>query len=288
MHSFLLAVLTCLYFQASVIAQTVFTVRGPEYAGDRRMEYDYALLELALLKTIDTHGPFEIRRTPPGFNFKRSILSAEKNAYPNFFVRAMASPKILKRMAHVLFPVDRGITGYRVAFVTRSTAERLKSVRSLEELHQFTIVQGIGWRDTDVLNANGLKVITASNFKSMIQMVSHQRSDMFLRGVNEILAEWQRNQRIKDVVVEPNLLIHYPFPRFLFTAKENTDAANRVFKGLIQAYQDGSMQRIWRHYFKESVDFAKMKDRILIQLENPFIGTLDTSYLKYNYSPTEK
>jgi hypothetical protein len=51
------------------------------------------------------------------------------------------------------------------------------------------------------------------------------------------------------------------------------------------AYEDGSFEELWDKYYKKSIDFANLKERKLLKLENPFLDGIDTSYKKYIFQP---
>jgi hypothetical protein len=86
-------------------------------------------------------------------------------------------------MNYVPFPIDRGVVGYRVAFVSKETKEKLKSVETIEDLRQFTFLQGTGWQDVDILRKNDFKVIESAYYEPMFKMVARNRADLFIRGL---------------------------------------------------------------------------------------------------------
>ncbi len=278
-------ILIALLYSVSVKAETVYTVRGPEYAGDKRMDYDYAILNLALQKTVDEYGPYRLEQSMPGENFKRALQNARIGTYKNFFIRAAATPALSDHMASVPFPVDRGILGYRISFISNKIQGKIKEINTLDELRKYSVVQGIGWSDSRILKANGFKVNTGSSFASMFSMVTEGRSDLFLRGMNEILAEWRTNTNKAGLAIETSIAVHYPFPRFFYTTVGNADAAKRILTGLKIAYEDGSFNRIWRRHFGKSIKFVQLHNRKIFKLSNPFAVKLSQDYKKYNFDP---
>jgi len=269
------------------MAQTVFTVRGPEYPADKRGEYDYAVMDLALRKTVSEYGPYELRKTPPGENFKRALQNAKNGVYKNFFIRALATRGLGEVMQVVPFPVERGILGYRVAFIAGAKQKELSEVTRFSDLTKYSVVQGIGWIDSKILNENGFTIRTGPSFNSMFSMITEDRADLFLRGVNEVLNEWNSYSHQQGLSIEKTFAIHYPFPRFFHTAKGNSEAADRVYKGLKAAYEDGSFLKIWKQYFEKSIRFAKLSERRIFSIPNPLISVQDKTYEKYNFHPDE-
>jgi len=283
-----LFVFICVFFQTvPANAETVFTVRGPEYPGDSRMEYDYDLMKLALDLTVESHGPYKLVKTPIGLNYKRAMEFAKKGTFPNFFMRNVVSQDALQALTAVKFPVERGITGYRVAFIKPNLQEEIGQVENISDLRKYDIIQGIGWPDNLILRANGLRVLAGPSFSSIRDMVVNDRAQLFLRGVSEILQEYQQQADDIPLAIEKNLLIYYPFPRLLFTAKENTEAANRVEIGLLNACKNGSFTELWEKYFRENLEKLNLKSRKTILLKNPFLERIEELLQEFKKLPPE-
>lgn len=278
-------IFTCLFFSFSALAETVFTARAPESKADLRQNYHYQLLDLALQKTIETHGSYRLELAAEGANMKRSMRNVQQNRYQNYFLRQSVSTELMEKMEPVPFPVDRGIVGYRVAFTSVETKERLKSIKTISDLKKFSIVQGIGWLDTRILKSQGFTVETSSSYESMFVMVARDRADLFTRGANELLGEWQNHKNIPNLTYDESIVLYYPLPRFFFTTKGNKESAERVYSGLIKAYKDGSLIQLWQKNYAPSIAFTKLGKRKIFSVTNPLIEDLDSSYTKYLYNP---
>jgi len=169
-----------------------------------------------------------------------------------------------------------------VAFI-RAEGTELQRFCQLDKaaLQQLSIVQGIGWLDSKILLANGFKVQQVNQYENMFNMLRASRADLFFRAVNEI--DIERQNAVHDygmLQVEPCLALYYPLPRFFVTDKNNAQNAQRVYLGLVRAYEDGSFIRLWNRYFEPSIN--RLQQRRIIRLDNPFIKTLDPQYQRYN------
>lgn len=266
------------------LAETIFTYQAKESATDTRREYNRELLRLALEKTLSKYGPYKLVASP-SMNTARSLEMVREGALTNFFVRKSVSQKALKEMGYVPFPVERGIVGYRVFFVSPKAKDRLKTVKKLDQLREYTIGQGIGWLDTHILRKNGFKVITGSSYEGLFRMVAQSRIDLFARGANELLSEYESHKDIKGFMYDDTIALYYPLPRFFFTHKSNIKAIKRIKEGLIAAYEDGSFQKLWSKYNGPSIEFVNLKKRQIFRIDNPFLNGLDKSYEKYIYYP---
>jgi len=183
-------------------SETIFTYREQETSKDVRYEYDRQLLNLALQKTQEKYGPYKLVPSKFGANERRSQVDAENGVYENFFFKQSATPELMNNFAYIPFPVDRGIVGYRVAFLSTKTKEKLKQVKTLADLKHMTILQGVGWLDAEILQRQGFNVILSGYFDPMFQMVARNRVDLFFRGVNELYDEWQSHRQIPDLTYD--------------------------------------------------------------------------------------
>ncbi|WP_037940824.1 hypothetical protein [Sulfurospirillum arcachonense] len=273
-----------LFFLNKSFAATIFTYIPKADKDDARTKYNIALLKLALEKTIPNYGPYKLVPSPR-MNHGRADKVTLDNNFENFVHKSAVTEKRLSQFAYVSFPVDRGIIGYRVFFVSPKAKEELKKVTTLEELKKFTILQGTSWLDTDILRHYGFNVFEVHSYKGMFKMVAKNRVDLFPRGASEILDEYEAYKNIQNLDLDKALVLYYPLPKFFFMNKKNKKGIERLKKGLFMAYKDGSFMKLWNQYHKKSIDFVNLKKRKIIQIDNPFIKHIDPSYKKYIYQP---
>lgn len=280
----ILLIICCYLLSSPLAAKTVFTYVAKATMEDPRTSYEKSVLELALKKTKAEYGDFELIPSDSGVTKARLQIQMKQGRYDNYFFKMSITDKILADYNVINFPIDLGLVGYRIAFIHQSNLQNLIKVTKLDELKDLTIIQGIGWLDSDILHANGLTVSNVTNKTSMFKMVALNRADLYFRGLNEIKNEILYNKPIyPEVEIEPYILLHYPLPRFFVTSKENVHNAKRVELGLKRAYEDGSLIKLWESVYLEDIQFINLNKRHIIELENPFINTLDPSYKKYNY-----
>ncbi len=78
-------------------------------------------------------------------NFARAINDVSANTYPNFFIKQSYEGRFADmKMDYANFPVDLGIVGWRVCFANSSILDRLKKVKTLEQIKEFVHGQGLG------------------------------------------------------------------------------------------------------------------------------------------------
>lgn len=267
-------------------AEMVISFRDAESQKDRRHEYNLALLRLALEKTRDEYGDYRLQPTP-AMNIARSVQALKKNEYPNLVVELSYEDSYANTsLTYIPFPVDLGVVGYRVCFTAPSLPDPLPTDK--QRLQGYTIGQGYGWADVEILRHNGFRVMEVGNYESLFKMVAAGRFDLLCRGVNELYLEYEAHSTIPGLRYDSTLAIYYPLPRFFFIHKSNHQAQERIHKGLLRAYRDGSLQRLWQNEYQSSIDQADLAHRSIITLDNPLIRTLSNDYQRYLYNPVTR
>ncbi|MFN3630268.1 MAG: hypothetical protein ACK4XK_09515, partial [Casimicrobiaceae bacterium] len=102
LEALLLTCVLCLPIATSAAEELVVTLRERESVKDQRGNYFNEAIQLALEKTVSSHGPYRLQRTPP-MNKERSLLDAMQRAYPNLVVTA--GPSEVKGLRLVPVPV---------------------------------------------------------------------------------------------------------------------------------------------------------------------------------------
>lgn len=271
--------LTLIHFPS--ISNTVFNYVGMEGRYDKRHLFIQEALKLALIKTKANFGDFELISSTAGENTSRLFKQMDENVYQNFFFKASITNDILDNYHVIKFPIDLGLTSYRVAFI--SDDEEIIDCKQInfEDIKNKITIQGIGWLDTDILKFNGFNIYSVSHYEQMFKMLENNRAAYFFRGIDEIHLEMSA---YPDIKLEPCFALHYPLPRFFITNKENVKNAERIELGLKKAFEDGSYQDLWELHFKKAILLSNISERQIFELENPYISKLTTHYQKYSFN----
>ncbi|HAT2712870.1 TPA: hypothetical protein I8303_001588 [Aeromonas hydrophila] len=274
-----------LFFSPLLPALDIVTHVSPESERDLRTLYGQQLLQLALEKTRDSFGDYELRPAPPMSRTRlRQVL--QYNLYPNLLaIDSFPRPEGSHDLDYVRFPVDLGILGYRICFVSPKQQQAVARVRTLHELQQFSHGQGRGWQDAEILRRAGFKVQEVEGYERLFKLVVRGRVDLFCRGANELLTELDTHRDLGQLTVDQHLALYYPFIHLFYSHKDNQHALRRVRAGLQLAWQDGSLQALWLKTFKPALDFARLDQRLLFRLDNPLLQGLDFDYQPYLYDP---
>jgi hypothetical protein len=230
------------------------------------------LVTLALDKTPE-YGSYELRRSLE-VSQGRALLELTKSSNRILDIANVASTAEREASLNPIpVPVDGGLLGFRVCLVVPDNLQKFKEVSSLDDLkaRKVSIGQGTHWPDTPILEANGLTVITNPRFEVLLAMALNQRFDCFARGISEVLYDLEQ-PRAKGLVVEPDLLIAYPLPSYLFAAKYDHDTAHRLQLGIERAIEDGSFADYLRKHFGRAMKELNLKHRTIITLKNPYLS----------------
>lgn len=171
-------------------------------------------------------------------------------------------------------PVDKGLAGYRVMLIRKEDIPLFATIRTLDELRQFSFGLGLGWSGVDMLKNSGFKVITGSSYDGLFAMLLHQRFDAFARGAVEILDEYDaRNKIMPDLYIEPNIILYYPLPMYFWVVKTDNgkQLAVRVEKGMWMMINDGRYDRIVEEYQGEKIARLKLNQRNIFTINNPLL-----------------
>jgi len=261
----------------------------PEGPNDVRRAYSTGLLRLALDKTRAEYGDYRIEYTPEIMNSARARVEVERNHYPNLLIlMSFQNEYIEGQLDYVRFPIDLGITGYRICFVSPQAKRALAAVKTLDELRAFSIGQAVGWPDIDILRLNGFKVVQVPRYESLFPMVAANRFDLFCRGINELEIELKSHGDLKGLDYDRHIALAYPLLRFYFSHKSNKRLLERVGKGLQIAHRDGSLKAYWLQHNAAALRFAQLEKRKIFQLVAPNIERVDFDYRQYFFDPLKR
>lgn len=189
-------------------------------------------------------------------------------------------------LIYIPFPIDLGALSYRICYANKKLTVQVRQIDTLKKLRAYKVGVGTGWVDSKILQHHGLQVIEGSNITGLFRMTQAGRVDFFCPSPTEYFHEL-RSAKITDWQLDNKLALYYPLPKFLFSHKNNQALMDRIKAGIDIAYKDGSYQQLWREFHEQDVARAKLDERHFINMENPFISTLNDDYKQYLFNPLE-
>lgn len=254
------------------MAACELTYPQPAARIDSRYDYDWRVLQTALEKTAPRFGHCKLRASSMPMEAARATLElSNEGGRINVLVRA-TTQALEQRFIPVRIPVDKGLLGYRLLLIRADDRARFAAMRDVNDLSTVKMGQGKDWADVAILRAAGLQVVEGANYEGLFGMLAVGRFDGFSRAVDEALREVEEQRATyPQLVLEPNLLLYYPLPRYFFVRRnpEGAQLAKRIETGLELMIRDGSFERIFQRFKKQIIDRADLPHRRLIAIDNP-------------------
>jgi len=267
---------------------TQVAYKQAELVSSDRYLFEVEVMILALEKTLEDDGPYELQPIHP-MNRARNLLALSQDTYPNLVMLLSYEDSLLDdgNLIYIPIPLDRGIFSYRLCFMRDEIKPRMQGIKTLKQLKGFHFGSGVGWADTKILRHNGLTTLEADTLLSLFRMTKAGRIDLFCRGVGEYYSELTQQGQTIDLSADDEITLYYPLPKFLFAHKNSKALMDRIQRGLKRALDDGSFDQLWKHEHEQHLQQAHLKTRRLIILENPLIRKLPPDYQRYDINPME-
>jgi len=193
-------------------------------------------------------------------------------------VWTMSTNERESKLIPVRIPLDKGMLGWRISFVSSKNKEVLKPVKSRNDLKKFDAGQVHDWPDTDILQSNKLNVVTSSTYEALFKMLEVNRFDYFPRAIFEIWGE-QASHSDMRIAIDDHIALHYPTAYYFFVSPRRPGLAIDLKNGMEHILANGQFESIFQKYHKESIHKADIRHRTIIELSNPL---LDSNKLPLN------
>ncbi len=251
-----------------------YIYNSPESQADKRYEYAWTILKTALERTQKKYGQY--RMEPAAVMTEQRQFYELKNSTGKLTVMYLDStPEHERDLIPIHIPVDKNLMGYRIFLIRKEDQPKFYSVKTVEDLKKFKFGQGTDWADVPKLRSNLFNVVTGSSYEGLFEMLINKRFDIFSRGANEIIDEYDRHKaQLPDLYIEESLILFYPAPMyFWFSKTENGNRlAERVREGMMNMVVDGTFDRLFMKYHGSSIAKLHLKDRKIFRIKNPFLA----------------
>lgn len=229
-------------------------------------DYYYSnLLKLALDKTRDSHGPYQLIFTPVMPITNRLLREIERGSLD---VTWMPFERHLK---YDLKPVPirllKNLSDYRVFLIRADDQEKFSTVGTLGDLRKLKGGIGSHWPDRQIMEDNGLPLVLSMSYFNLFKMLKSARFDYFSRGVFQVKSEVDTYAN-QGIALEKHLFLRYENPVYFYVHKNNTQLAERIETGLKIALADGSFNELFNQMdsFKWGEQLLVDHNRLVIQL----------------------
>ncbi len=243
-------------------------VRVPAFDGPRdgRPGYFFEVLDLALRKTQDSHGPYRVQVLQEVISLERAVQEL-KNQQLIDVVFTPPNPGLTDGLRPVPVSLLRELNNYRVLLIREGEQARFDRVRTLDDLKALRAGLGLQWVDTKILRRSGFRVEGSAWHENLFKMLAAKRFDFFPRGVYEFQSDHQKYRHL-GLAVEKHLFLYYEAPFYFFVNASNSGLALRLEAGLKLAVADGSFDRLLNSYpeFKAATELQQHSGRRLLRL----------------------
>ncbi|HSY27130.1 MAG TPA: hypothetical protein VK832_06490 [Burkholderiaceae bacterium] len=257
--------LFCLFTSITSIAapERIF-YPGTASVTDTRAGYYVKLLDLALRKT---GIQYELRPNEMPMASPRTIQKIASNDGLDV-TWGPTTRELEQALLPVRIPIDKGVLGLRLFLIKKRDRSLFENIHTLAQLQLLAAGQQRDWSDTEILRANGMKVVGADIYEQMFQMLAADRFQYFPRGVAEIWGE-EKSHTDLGLEVEQHLALRYPACSYFFVSKGNAKLAQSIEQGLRIAMRDGSFEKLFQQYNGDYIKLAHLNTRTVFELNNP-------------------
>ena len=264
----------------------IVSYRGPDSKDDSRYVYPLALIKASLEATKNEYGSYtlvEIHR----MNNKRAQDPIYIAKHENFIFEISISKEREQNLLAIKIPTSKGIMGYRVFLIDKKNQPIFDKIKTIDDLKKISFGQSDSWLDFNILKDAGFNVLPGNNYDGLFRMLKAGRFQAFPRGLNEAYKEVElRKKDFPNIVVEKNICLYYPLPRYFYTAKKNTLLAKRMTKGLNILFDTGEFDKIWNKYNLPSIKQSNLLKRKIFYIDNNYLpNDIPFSTKKYWFVP---
>ncbi len=238
---------------------TVVNIVSPTSPKDPTHQYFKSILLEALNITKGQYGPAKLIESGSDLVQQRAMQKLSIGDGLDVFWTVTNKAREEQALP-VRVPLLKGLFGYRVAFIHKDNVEKFSALSDETTLKQLVAGQGHDWPDLRILQNNGYRTLSISNYDSLIDMLIKKRIDYFPRGVGEILQEAEIFQS-DDVQIEESFILFYPSYVYFFVNPNKPKLAERIHVGLLKMREAGTFAK----YFSDYIDINELKNKLNLQ-----------------------
>ena len=182
----------------------------------------------------------------------------------------LANRKYEEDYQAIYYPLYYGMFGLRLPIVKNENLHMFRGVKNLNDLKRFKVGQGLGWADTDILQANGLDVVEVTKYPNHFPMLEGERFDYFPRAMHEPWSEVKTWSKY-NVTVDPHIVIRYKVGFYFFVKKKDVALIRYLNEGMAKLEENGMHKQIFLDDEEVQMAFrnSNLENRIVIDLANP-------------------
>lgn len=248
-------------------AMTVVISREKKLTPDHDDYYFSKVLELALTKTVPSHGPYRISLVSVKPINNRLLRDIELGRVDVTWMPYNRNAP--EQLMPIKIRLLKNLSDHRVFLIRADDQARFSRVNTIEDLRKLRGGIGSHWPDRVVMEENGLPLVLSLSYFNLFKMLTSNRFDYYSRGIHQVLPE-VRGHADKGVALEQELLLRYENPVYFYVNKSNSLLAERLSLGLKIALDDGSFDELFYQFenFTWAEALLKQANRRVLPLSN--------------------
>lgn len=238
-----------------------------EITWEAHREYHIDLLRLALrlsgtnatLAPVCMDYPTEDRRIP--------MLEAADQINTAFFG---TNAEREERLLAAFIPIFLGTTGLRLFMLHEDLQEPFRQVKTIADLRELSMGQGLGWPDSEILADNGFKVVSG-RYRTLHRMLDAKRFDLYPRAYWQIVGEWNwMKWDAPSIEIADTTALYYPQPIYFFVSPKTPELHDIIETGLKRAFSNGMMLDLLKTHPDTAPSFSQidLRDLNIMRIEN--------------------
>ncbi len=277
----------CIYFSLLISSPAsaidIAITHAPLDEKDRLQEYVYLVLEESLIASKPVFGEYKMAQAHKALPRDRQfaeLIKGEKLTVISSAPKAAWTGKTLR----VPFPIHKGLSSYRIFLVMKKNKNLLAGVSNVNQLKLLSTGTNINWSTTKILDDHGFNTVKALGYKSLFDMLAHERFQTLNRGITEIGLELETFGKIhQNLSYDEHVVLYTYLPNYFYVTPTQPELAERIEYGLKQMHLNGKLDSIFERYYSEVVDTYKLHERKKFVISNtnlaPGMYETDKPYL---------
>lgn len=238
-----------------------------------RQQYEREILDAVLNATESTKGPYRIEESRADYPRAEDEASVFRSKGFDIFGTVAGNQKLANEQK-ILIPTSlmKGILGYRILIIRSADAQKFAAIKSADELKKLRMGIPATWADAGLFRHNGYPVVEKGSFDDLFQRLENNEFDYVTFGANEVTGVFnERAAKSGKLMIEPALLVYYPFPLVFYVNPQQQALAERVTDGLRTITANGELDNIFNRYYGDLLAQLNLAKRTRITLENPIL-----------------
>ncbi len=236
-----------------------------------RREYEREVLLAALAATAEQYGAWQLHEVNADYPDAAEEAAVFRRKGHDLFVTVAGNEKLADEEKIVVpLPLMKGLLGYRLLIINAGDQRRFSAIGSAQALRRLRNGIPATWADAGLFRKNGYTVVERGNFDELFDRLKSGEFDYVTFGANEINSVFEsRAEPLGGLIIEPSLLMYYPFALVFYVNPALPELAQRLCAGLQNIQENNTLEKIFARYYGDIVTKLKLRERRLITLENP-------------------